>query len=59
MVNTYNLRPESTVGKTELTLNFSFRIAETDAEIEARINKWEKHLDNEDDEKKVKSEAAK
>lgn len=30
---------------------FSFRITETDAEIEARLEKWDKYLEQEDEEK--------
>jgi len=34
----------------------SFRITETDAEIEARIEKWDKYLEQEDEEKKKKKQ---
>lgn len=36
-------------------INWFFRVLETDAEIEARIAKWDEYLDDEDDEKKAKS----
>lgn len=34
----------------------SFRIIETDAEIEARIQKWDKYLEQEDEEKEKKKQ---
>ena len=36
---------------------FSFRITETDAEIEARLEKWDKYLEQEDEEKERKARA--
>lgn len=39
--------------------NVFFRITETDAEIEARINKWDKYLEQEDEEKEKKKQETK
>jgi len=36
-----------------------FRITETDAEIEARIKKWDKYLEQEDEEKEKKKQERK
>lgn len=36
-----------------------FRIIETDAEVEARLNKWDKYLEQEDEEKEKKREEIK
>lgn len=39
--------------------NVSFRITETDAEIEARIQKWDNFLEQEDEEKEKKKQETK
>lgn len=39
--------------------NVLFRITETDAEIEARLNKWDKYLEQEDEEKEKKKQEMK
>lgn len=35
-------------------VKFAYRITETDAEIEARIAKWDKYLEQEEEEKQKK-----
>lgn len=44
---------------THVSKCVSFRITETDAEIEARMEKWDKYLEQEDEEKAKKKQETK